>query len=154
MIVFCHYCNSDNSIITGFTPYIIPAIIAVGSWFVIAYLNRRNEIFKLRLSERFKMRQKMFDLYIDFQLFLNKTIEKNNGSLNLSNFSEGIAKLASARPYFQLYGTIEEQKAMKDFVNVIENKEDIRGDERINAFMEKWKILTETVIKSIRMEYG
>lgn len=158
MTVFLICCNSNPSADLFSNPtfwgIIISALIAVGSWFVIALLNRRNEIFKLRLSERFKARQTMFNLYVEFQLAFNDALKANDGKLNLETANSLTEKLEKARPYFQLYGTDEEKVAMEGFISAYTNEDNKSDDQRILYFNEMWEQLTKMVFKSIRVEYG
>lgn len=133
---------------------IISALIAIVSWFVIAYLSRKNEIFKLRLSERFKARQTMFNLYVKFQLSFTDALKKNAGKLNLENVNSLTENLENARPYFQLYGTDEEKVAMEEFIGAYTNEDNKSDEQRIEHFNQKWKQLTTVVFKSLRVEYG
>jgi|GEM_PF-3459928 hypothetical protein len=152
------YCHSNPSLDLSSNPtfwgIIISAILAVSSWFIIAFLNRRNEIFKLRLSERFKARQTMFNLYVEFQLSFNEALKKNDGKLNLENANPLTKKLENARPYFQLYGTDEEKVAIEEFISAYSNEANKSDEQRIEHFHQKWKQLTTVVFKSIRIEYG
>ena len=123
----------------------VPAIIVVISWWHNAKKTRELEEFKIRFSERIKVRIEMLKALIVFKERIGAKKYKWDSELN--------TLLRTAYVNFQLYGETEEQKRMEAFVRFIEGVTDRPLTEEENEKFAKILIdLVELTIKSLRKE--
>ena len=102
---------------TLFTPLAIfvPAIIAIISWGYNAKKMRELEEFKMRFSERLKVRIEMLKSLIIFKVIIEQKKYKWDKELN--------DLLSTAYVNFQLYGKKDEQTKMENFAGfMIQNQ--------------------------------
>ena|ERR1700749_5089153 len=133
-----------------FTPLAIfvPAVIAIISWGYNAKKMRELEEFKIRFSERLRVRIEMLKSLIIFKEHIEK--KRYKWDIELNNL------IHTAYVNFQLYGEIEEQIKMKGFVDFLE--ENTGKDSLTEEEKEKYKKLlidlVDITIKSLRKELG
>jgi len=133
-----------------FTPLAIfvPAIIAIVSWGYNAKKMRELEEFKIRFSERLKVRIEMLKSLIIFKEQIGK--KKYRWDTELNNL------IHTAYVNFQLYGETEEQIKMKGFVDFLEDNKgkDSLTDEEKEKYTKSLIDLVDITIKSLRKELG
>jgi len=131
-----------------FTPLaiFIPAIIAIISWVYNAKKMRELEEFKMRFSERLKVRIEMLKSLIVFKVTIEQ--KKYLWDKEINNL------LSIASVNFQLYGETDEQRKMEDFTGFIkemEGKSLLSENEK-----ERYKVLllalVNTTLNSLRKE--
>jgi hypothetical protein len=124
----------------------VPAIIVIISWWYNAKKTRELEEFKIRFSERIKVRIEMLKSLITFKERIET--KKYKWDLELNTL------LRTAYVNFQLYGEAEEQIKMKSFITFLEEKigNNSLSEEEREKYTKLLIDLVELTIKSLRKE--
>ena len=132
--------NTNSTISNNFLPLapFIGLVIAIIGWFIIAWLNRRNEIAKKRIDFILPMYHK----YIEIVVILSKNIDDIEIFLKL---------VREVRVDFQLYGKKDEHILYEKFIQILEDK-NLTEQERIVEIKNNLNPQTELIRKRIRKE--
>ena len=138
MILLC-ICFENKIQLAPIIGAVIAAIIVVIGWFIISYLNRKNEIAKELRGYRLKMLTNIIDFRLSFI--------KNNG------FNDEVQKLYDkAYTEIQLYGKNDEIKNFEKFVKTLKDLKKENNEHLLNILKESLIELSYSCQNNIRKE--